>query len=59
MSVMEEDLKVPVERSKRGGADYEALGQGYREAAVSGLGGMCQTLWKWSIFAIPFSFLRT
>jgi hypothetical protein len=25
MSVMEEDLKVPVERSKRGGADYEAL----------------------------------
>ncbi len=25
MSVMEEDLKVPVERSKRAGADYEAL----------------------------------
>jgi 26S proteasome regulatory subunit N5 len=39
MSVMEEDLKVPVERSKRGGADYEALDRDIEKQRLVGLEG--------------------
>ncbi|CAK9208786.1 unnamed protein product [Sphagnum troendelagicum] len=39
MSVMEEDLKVPVERSKRAGADYEALDRDIEKQRLVALEG--------------------